>query len=185
MSRRHQVAVVGDGTALQSSEVFRLAEDLGTRLVDAGFIVVTGGLGGIMEAACRGARGSKAYRRGDTLGILPGDHPADANPYVDVVLPTGLGHMRNGLVARADAVVAVGGGAGTLSEIALAWVLRRLVVALVAEGWSGKLAGTPVDLRPRFPDMPDDRVFAAATPAEAVAIVVARLPTYFRARQAG
>jgi uncharacterized protein (TIGR00725 family) len=185
MSHRNLVAVVGDGAASQSSDAFRLAEDLGKRLVDAGFLIVTGGLGGVMEAACRGARGSAAYRRGDTLGILPGDDPGDANPFVDVAIPTGLGHVRNVLVARADAVVAVGGGAGTLSEMALAWVLRRLVVALAAEGWSARLAGAPVDPRPRFPEMPGDRVFAAATPEDAVAIVVARLPGYLRARRTG
>ncbi|HEU4385161.1 MAG TPA: hypothetical protein VFR85_16875 [Anaeromyxobacteraceae bacterium] len=182
MGRRHLVAVVGDGSATAGDPAWVAAEELGERLVDAGFRVMTGGLGGVMEAACRGARRSRAYRPGDTVGVLPDDDPWAANDFVDVALPTGLGHLRNGLVARADALVAVGGGAGTLSEMALAWVLRRLVVALRVEGWSGRLAGAAVDPRPRFPAIPDDRVFAAATAHEAAAIVTARLPAYLAAR---
>ena len=183
MGRRHLVAVVGDGTAREGDAAWVAAEGLGERLVDAGFRVMTGGLGGVMEAACRGARRSRAYRPGDTIGVLPDDDASAANAFVDVALPTGLGHLRNGLVARADALVAVGGGAGTLSEMALAWVLRRLVVALRVEGWSGRLAGAAVDPRPRFPAIPDDRVFGAATAEEAAAIVAARLPAYLAARE--
>ncbi len=182
MSRRWLVAVIGDGTVREDDEAWVAAEGLGERLVDAGFRVMTGGLGGVMEAACRGARGSRAYRPGDTIGVLPNDDASAASPSVDIALPTGLGHLRNGLVARADALVAVGGGAGTLSEMALAWVLRRLVVALRVGGWSGRLADATVDPRPRFPAIPDDRVFGAATPEEAVAIVVQRLPAYLAAR---
>ncbi len=109
------VAVVGAGEAdeLQHDHARRL----GRALAQAGAIVVCGGLGGVMEAACQGA----SEAGGLTLGILPGTDRAAANPYVDVAIPTGLGELRNGLVVRtADAVVAVGGAFGTLSEIALA-----------------------------------------------------------------
>jgi uncharacterized protein (TIGR00725 family) len=86
-------------------------------LAELGAIVVTGGRGGVMEAACRGAKEAG----GLTVGILPGLERSDANPFVDVSLPTGLGEMRNGLVARAgQAVVAIGGAWGTLAEIAFA-----------------------------------------------------------------
>ncbi len=176
------MAVVGDGTAREGDAAWAAAEKLGERLVDAGFRVLTGGLGGVMEAACHGAHRSPAYRPGDTIAVLPGDDASAANASVDVALPTGLGPLRNGLVARADAVVAVGGGAGTLSEMALAWILRRLVVALRVEGWSGRLAGTGVDPRPRLPSIPDDRVFGAATGEEAAKIVAERLPAYLAAR---
>ena len=118
------VAVVGPGTDATEAQC-ALAEEVGARLAEAGAIVVTGGLGGVMEAACRGARS----RRGTTVGLLPGLDRGAANGWVDVAIPTGLGELRNGLVVRAaDALVAVGGGAGTLSEIALA-VKGGLVVA--------------------------------------------------------
>lgn len=117
--------MIGPGRATPAE--LQAAEDIGAGLAAAGALVVTGGLGGVMEAACRGAKS----QRGSTLGILPGLERADANGWVDVALPTGLGELRNGLVVRAaDVVVAVGGGAGTLSEIGFALKLGRPVVGL-------------------------------------------------------
>ncbi|MGH8907349.1 MAG: TIGR00725 family protein [Egibacteraceae bacterium] len=109
------VAVVGAG---EPDEVLsQVAEAVGAALAQVGVTVVCGGLGGVMAAVCRGA---KAHG-GRTVGILPGQDPATANPWVDVALPTGFGEARNALVVRAaQAVIAVGGGYGTLSEIALA-----------------------------------------------------------------
>ena len=119
------VAVVGPGEA--SPDELHTAEEVGAGLAAAGVVVVTGGLGGVMEAASRGARS----RRGRTLGILPGDDRDAANGWVEIAVPTGMGELRNGLVVRAaDAVVAIGGGHGTLSEIALALKLGRPVVGL-------------------------------------------------------
>ena len=90
-------------------------------------MLVCGGLGGVMEAACRGAKEAGAT----TVGILPGTDRAAANAFVDVAVPTGLGEARNALVVRAaDALVAVGGGYGTLSEIALALKAGKRVVGL-------------------------------------------------------
>ena len=110
------VAVVGAGGSVADG-VLALAEAVGADLARRGAVVVTGGLGGVMEAACRGARAAG----GTTLGILPGADRADANAYVDVAVATGMGELRNGLVVRcADGVIAVGGEYGTLSEIALA-----------------------------------------------------------------
>jgi uncharacterized protein (TIGR00725 family) len=132
------VAVVGAGSA--SAEEERAAEAVGRGLAEAGAVVVCGGLGGVMEAACRGARSAG----GTTVGILPGSRREDANPYVDIALATGLGEMRNGLVVRAvDALVAVGGEFGTLSEIALALKAGKPVVAL--GGWELARAGERVD----------------------------------------
>jgi uncharacterized protein (TIGR00725 family) len=100
---------------------------VGAGLATLGAVVVTGGLGGVMEAASRGARS----RRGRTLGILPGTDRQDANGWVEIAVATGLGELRNGLVVRAsDALVAVGGGHGTLSEIAFALKLGRPVVGV-------------------------------------------------------
>jgi len=111
------VAVVGAGGADVAPDVLAVAEAVGAELGRRGAVVVTGGLGGVMQAACRGARAAGAV----TLGILPGDDRGAANPFVSVAVATGLGELRNGLVVRsADALVAIAGGAGTLSEIALA-----------------------------------------------------------------
>jgi uncharacterized protein (TIGR00725 family) len=149
------VAVVGAGRATADEE--RIAEDVGRRLAAAGAVIVCGGLGGVMEAACRGAKSSD----GKTVGILPGTSRADANPFVDVALPTGLGELRNGLVVRAaDAVVAVGGEFGTLSEIALALKAGKPVVAV--GGWELSRAGQPVD-----------EIERAETAGDAVALVLA------------
>jgi uncharacterized protein (TIGR00725 family) len=125
MSPTAYVAVVGPGDA--SSQELQWAEEVGAGLADAGAVVVTGGLGGVMEAACRGARS----RRGHTIGILPGDDRDAANGWVEIAIATGMGELRNGLVVRAsDALVAIGGGHGTLSEVALALKLGRPVVGL-------------------------------------------------------
>ena len=125
MSRTPYVAVVGPDDA--SPDELLSAEEVGAGLAAAGAVVVTGGLGGVMEAACRGARS----KRGRTLGILPGDDRDAANGWVEIAVTTGLGELRNGLVVRAvDAVVAVGGGHGTLSEVALALKLGRPVLGL-------------------------------------------------------
>ena len=125
MPRTAYVAVVGPGEA--SASELHAAEEVGAGLAAAGAAVITGGLGGVMEAACRGARS----RRGTTVGILPGEDRDAANGWVEVAIATGLGELRNGLVVRAaDAVIAIGGGHGTLSEIALALKLGRPVVGL-------------------------------------------------------
>jgi hypothetical protein len=104
-----------------------MAEEVGRAVAEAGAVLVCGGLGGVMEAACRGARAGG----GLTVGILPGRDRGDANRYVDVAVPTGMGEARNALVVRAaDAVVAVAGEYGTLSEIALALQAGIPVVGL-------------------------------------------------------
>jgi len=110
------VAVVGPGRDA-SAEELAAAEAAGAAIAEAGAVLVCGGLGGVMEAACRGARSEG----GTTIGLLPGTDREDANGWVVLALPTGLGEGRNALIVRAaDAVVAIGGGFGTLSEIALA-----------------------------------------------------------------
>lgn len=146
---RPKLAVVGPGVA--ERDVMELAREIGRLAVETGFRVITGGLGGVMEAASRGAHEAANYREGDTIGILPGTRAVEANRWVDIVLPTGLGISRNVVVvSTADVVVAVGGRSGTLSEIALAWQLGRPIVALDAvEGWAATLGGSSLDDRVR------------------------------------
>jgi uncharacterized protein (TIGR00725 family) len=112
---RAWIAVVGSGEA--APDELAVAEEAGAAVAEARCGLVCGGLGGVMEAACRGARS----RGGLTVGLLPGLDREAANGWVVVAVPTGLGEARNALVVRAaDALVAIGGGWGTLSEIALA-----------------------------------------------------------------
>ena len=109
------IAVIGGSEA--NEPTLAIAEEIGYALASAGAVTVTGGLGGVMAAACRGAKSAG----GLTIGVLPGTHRAAANEWVDVVIPSGLGEARNALVVRSStAVIAVGGEYGTLSEIALA-----------------------------------------------------------------
>jgi uncharacterized protein (TIGR00725 family) len=116
------VAVIGPG-----DEPTVAAAEVGRLLAERGAVLVCGGRGGAMEAACRGAKEAD----GLTVGILPGSDRSEANPFVDVVLPTGLGEARNALVVgAADAVIAIGGGYGTLSEIALALKAGKRVIGL-------------------------------------------------------
>jgi uncharacterized protein (TIGR00725 family) len=120
-----QIAVIGGSEATQS--VLAQAEEVGRALATGGAILVCGGLGGVMAAACRGAK----VAGGVTVGLLPGSDASAANPWVDVAIPTGLGEGRNVLVVRsAAAVVAIGGEYGTLSEIALALRARLPVIGV-------------------------------------------------------
>lgn len=137
MERRY-VAVVGPSGTLVD-ELERAAAEVGRLLGEADCVVVTGGGTGVMAAASRGA----AEAGGTTLGILPGDDRAGANPHLTVSVPTGLGEMRNPLVVRAaDAVVSVGGSWGTLSEVALA--CRTGVPCVALRGWDLPAEGGPV-----------------------------------------
>lgn len=125
VDRPPRIAVCGGSSP--DPEELREAEAAGRAVADAGAILVCGGLGGVMAAACRGA----ADGGGVTVGVLPGADPSAANPWVSVPLATGMGEARNALVvAFADAVVAIGGAWGTLSEIALARATGRFVVVV-------------------------------------------------------
>jgi uncharacterized protein (TIGR00725 family) len=142
-----QVSVIGSGREHEAA-----AEEVGRLLAEHGCAVVTGGLGEVMAAAHRGAKGVG----GTTIAILPGERRDDANPWADYVVATGVGHARNlAVAASGDAVIAVGGGWGTLAEIAFAMRLGRPVAVL--DG-------------PLLEDVP-----RAASPADAVAAVLEAL----------
>lgn len=117
------ISVIGTGEGY--GELNKFAFELGRSLAEKGFVVLTGGLGGIMEEVSRGAKSA----RGITVGVLPTYRKEDANPFVDIAIPTGLGHARNIIVASSgDIVIAIGGGYGTLSEIGVALKLGKRVL---------------------------------------------------------
>jgi uncharacterized protein (TIGR00725 family) len=123
------IAVIGDSSC--SPEKAKLAETVGELLAQQGATVMCGGLGGVMEAVCRGAKS----KRGLTVGILPGQDSGTANPWVDIPVVTGIGEARNVLVVKsAQAVIAIGGGYGTLSEIAYA--LKNGIPVIGLDTWS-------------------------------------------------
>jgi hypothetical protein len=148
------VGVIGGQLCTDEDE--RAAYEVGSLLARRGAVIVCGGLGGIMEAACKGAKEGG----GITIGILPGPFRGDANPYVDYVIATDMGQARNAVIVRtADAVVAVGGGYGTLSEIAMALKMGKKVVAL--SSWEISSKGAP-----------DERIMRVENPEAAVDAVM-------------
>lgn len=151
---RQLIAVIG-GSQCSAAEV-SAAEAVGRELAVAGAILVCGGMGGIMEAACRGATAAG----GLTVGILPGDDRHEANPFVRIPIVTGLGHARNvAVVKSAGAVIAIGGGYGTLSEIGHARQNGIPVIGL--NTWTLSRNGQP-----------DDSIITARNPEEAVSLAL-------------
>jgi uncharacterized protein (TIGR00725 family) len=145
-----QISVVGGGSC--SPEVEAVAEAVGRLVAERGWTLVCGGLGGVMEAAARGAR----VAGGTTIGILPGESHADANPWIEHAIVTGIGHARNlAVAASGHALIAVGGEWGTASEIAFA---RRL--------------GRPAIIVGLGPPIEGKGVMRVATPAEAVELAL-------------
>ena len=134
-----RVSVIGGSTV--DEETYEEARELGGVLAERGHVVVCGGYGGVMEGVCRGAN----EREGTTVGVLSGDEPDEANEYVDFPVATNMGDARNALVVlNGDAVIAVDGSYGTLSEIAHALVLGRTVVGLDTHDVDGvETVGTP------------------------------------------
>ncbi len=138
------IGVIGGSEA--SDELLRLAERVGKLIASEGCVLVCGGLGGVMEAAARGAKSA----RGLTVGVLPGCSRFDANPYIDVAIATNMGHARNAIIAHtSDSLIAIGGAYGTLSEMAFGLVLGKKVISL--KSWSF-----------------DPRIVTVETPSEAV-----------------
>jgi uncharacterized protein (TIGR00725 family) len=132
--RRSVVAVIGSGDSTPAMDA--AARQIGRTVIESGARLVTGGVGGVMAAASEGAHAAVAYREGDVIGILASYDAETANPWVDVALPTGLGHARNTLVVgAAEVVVLVGGDAGALSEAGLSQALGKCL--LVVEGTGG------------------------------------------------
>ena len=160
VSRRPQIAVIGKGAP--DEELSAFAEEVGRGIAEGGAVLVCGGMGGVMDAASRGAREAG----GDVIGILPTEEPSSANPNVTHVVATGIGHARNlAVVASADAVIAIGGEWGTLAEIGFARRLGRTVAAL--QSWTVSGAG-------EMESGPGIEVVADPTAAVEVALEAAR-----------
>ena len=138
MDRQLIISVIGESNA--RPHIAALAEQVGTELANRGVTIVCGGLGGVMEAACRGAKSAG----GTTIGIMPGDNPLSANDYIDIPIITGFGYARNSVVVKTGmAAVAVGGAYGTLSEIGHALGDGIPVVGL--ETWEMTRSREPAD----------------------------------------
>lgn len=152
---RPRIAIIGSGTG--SKSICKTAYDIGLLLAQHGYEIVCGGLGGAMEAACKGSYDGN----GVSIGILPGAELTAANPFVTVPIATGLGNMRNALVVgNAAAVIAVDGEWGTLSEIALAMKTGKTVISIGR--WNNL-----------------DGVIPVASAKEAIATVIRLFPTHF------
>jgi len=148
--KKRFIAVIGGGEC--SAQEAELAEAVGRELARRGVILVCGGLGGVMEAACKGA----SSEGGVTIGILPGDNYRAANPHVQIPIVTGMGYARNiAVVKSAQAVIAIGGNYGTLSEISHA--LQSNIPVIGLNTWSLSRNGRP-----------DNSIIPAQNPAEAV-----------------
>jgi len=144
------IAVIGGSQC--SPQEDRLAEEVGRELAQRGAILVCGGLDGVMEAACRGA----SSEGGVTIGILPGDSRLGANPYVQFAIVTGIGYARNAIVVKsAQAVIAISGSYGTLSEISYA--LQSGIPVIGLNTWSLSKNSQQ-----------DNSIILAQNPAEAV-----------------
>jgi uncharacterized protein (TIGR00725 family) len=143
MNSAHQLYLGIIGESDCAPDLYHIAEEVGSLVARRGAAVVCGGLGGVMEAACLGA----TREGGIAIGILPGNSRGEANRFVTIALPTGMGEARNVLVVRAaDAVIAVGGKYGTLSEIAIALKLGKPIVGL--RTWDLSREGERVDAFP-------------------------------------
>ena len=150
MKEKRVIAVIGGGQC--PAPEARLAEEVGRELAKQGAILVCGGLGGVMEAACKGA----SAEGGLTIGILPGNNYQAANPYVQIPIVTGIGYARNvAVVKSAQAVIAIGGGYGTLSEIGHA--LQSGIPVIGLNTWSLSRNSQP-----------DSSIILAQNPTEAV-----------------
>jgi uncharacterized protein (TIGR00725 family) len=163
LSRRPIVSVIGDTHMESGGTKWNLVEELAEKLTNSGYRIMTGGLGDLPKAIAKGARKSSKYTDGTLIAILPGFDPSLAEDYADIAIATGMDQARNLIVSNGDAIIAIGGGAGTLSEIAYAWSLKRLIIAFNQPGWSKALANSRIDQRNRYPDIPEDRVFEAVT----------------------
>lgn len=151
MMKRIQIGVIGGREA--SPKILEMAEVVGGEIARRGAVLVCGGMGGVMEAACKGAK----HAGGTTVGILPVSSPGEANPHVDIAVATGMGIARNAVIIHScDGVIAVGGKYGTLSEVAVA--LHDGVPVVSLESWHV-----------------DDGILAAKTPAEAVDLLFKQL----------
>lgn len=162
--RRFQIAVIGYNSDRCSDEARNLAYETGKEIAKAGAVLVCGGLGGVMEAACKGAKEAG----GTTVGIIPQDDFSHANKYCDIVVCSTIGYARDFIVASsADGIIAVGGGVGTLTELSIGYMMKKPMVALSGSGGiADSYGGKYLDERKRV------QIKTAENPVEAVKLVM-------------
>lgn len=156
--RRKQVVIIGSGDDIENLSI---SYDIGRFIARNKWVLITGGRGGIMEAASQGA----SEEEGLVVGILPGIHHDDANTHCGIVIPTGVGYARNMInVLSGDVIIAIGGKSGTLSELAYSWQFGKpIILCTFAGGWSEKISHEPIDDRYRdlfFPASNLNEVFS-------------------------
>jgi uncharacterized protein (TIGR00725 family) len=136
--KRLQIAVIGYNQDKSNEKTNKIAYEVGTEIAKADAILICGGLGGVMENACKGAKD----HGGLTVGIIPQEEVYFANKFCDVVIATGIGYARDFIVATfADGIIAVGGGAGTLIELCVGYMLKKILVTIPSSGGTAKNYG--------------------------------------------
>jgi len=160
MAKKHQILVIGHDNAGCTPEHEKIAFETGVEIAKSNAVLVSGGLKGVMTAACRGAKESG----GITVGIIPQDNPFEANEFCDIVIPTGMGMTRDFLTSlAADGIIIIGGGSGTLAEVCAAYMHKKPMVAIkntggIAEQYADKF----LDHRNRI------KIIGVDSPQEAV-----------------
>ena len=168
--KKLQILIIGNNDNGCTKELERLAFETGAEIAKSNSILITGGLGGVMRAASKGAKDSG----GLTIGIIPQNDMSEANEFCDVVIPTGMGLMRDFLNAlSADGVIAIGGGSGTLSEICAAYMYSKPIVVLKnSGGTSTKFADQYLDHRKNV------KIIGVETPKEAVELIFKEIKSH-------
>ena len=164
MSKKRQILVIGNNENGCTPELEKIAYDVGVEIAKSHSVLITGGLGGVMKAALRGAHDAG----GLTVGIIPQDDSSFANEYCDIVIPSGLGLTRDFLNAlSADGVIIIGGGSGTLSEMCAAYMHKKPMVALKnSGGMASKYADQYIDHRQNV------KIVGVETPKEAISYIL-------------
>jgi len=167
LDRKHRLLVIGYNSDACTRKAYNVGYSVGRAIAESGAILVTGGLGGVMEAACKGARDAG----GISLGIIPFDKASEANKYCSIVVCTGMGYARNYITAyTSDGVIIVGGGVGTLIEAGVAYMKKKPIVALVGSGGiADEYAGRYLDDRKHV------KIASARNANEAVNYIMRRL----------
>lgn len=144
-----RIGIIGPNNKMCTKDLYDFGVQLGQQIAKKDRTIVCGGMGGFMEAVCKGVKQSKDTFEGQTVGVLPGDTADNANEFIDIAVATGIGVARNSIIVKtADIIIAAGGGAGTLSEIAFAWQLGKTVLCVTLfDGWAKELAGRSLDNR--------------------------------------
>ncbi|MCK5762207.1 MAG: acyl-CoA synthetase [Candidatus Izimaplasma sp.] len=171
------IAIIGDNSIETNGLKEKIAFSVGKALIDSGYRIQSGGMGGVMKASFLGARSSENYQEGDIIAMIPSFDKNQSNGLADIIIPTGLDINRASIAANADFVVAIGGGAGTLAEIASAWMLMRPIAAFNnVEGWSKKVAGTKLDTRIRYKF--EDHIYSVSSAKELLEVISEKIELY-------